>query len=321
MSTLSAIASSPMLITYAQGAAQNAVAPVADFLAPTVPVSIPVGRFKKYTQKNRFHVPDTRRAIGGRATEIGFTASDATYNCQPNAIDAPIDIMESAATENLEDMLKESATMAAEVGGLAHEINVVNGAVTALTALGGSQVVTPSWVATNDPIKDLDSYILTVLKAAKYGSLMGVRVLLGATVLSNLKNHSLVRNRFIVGGANMRGPAVAPLAALDAGSIGSLLLGNPETRSSFMVYDSAAEGVAESISFVLDNSIIVFAAKESPTRRDPSFMKTFRLENKWMVPGVYMRDDQRVEVAKFDWSEDIQVTNSAAAILVNPSWS
>ncbi len=42
-------------------------------------------------------------------------------------------------------------------------------------------------------------------------------------------------------------------------------------------------------------------------------MKTFRLANQWMVPGTYMRDDQRVEVVKFDWSEDVEVTNSSAA--------
>jgi hypothetical protein len=46
-------------------------------------------------------------------------------------------------------------------------------------------------------------------------------------------------------------------------------------------------------------------------------MKTFRLMNKFMVPGSYMRDDGRVEVAKFDWSEDVKVTNSAACVRLN----
>jgi hypothetical protein len=61
--------------------------------------------------------------------------------------------------------------------------------------------------------------------------------------------------------------------------------------------------------------VLVFARKDAPTRRDPSFMKTFRLMNKFMVPGSYMRDDGRVEVAKFDWSEDVQVTNAACVRL------
>jgi hypothetical protein len=84
-----------------------------------------------------------------------------------------------------------------------------------------------------------------------------------------------------------------------------------------MIYDTAAEGLAESISFLLDSTVLVFARKEAPSRRDPSFMKTFRLMNRFMVPGSYMRDDGRVEVAKFDWSEDVKVTNSAACVRLN----
>ena len=51
--------------------------------------------------------------------------------------------------------------------------------------------------------------------------------------------------------------------------------------------------------------MLVFARLQNPTRRDPSFMKTFRLMGNYMVPGSYVRDDGRVEVAKFDWSEAI----------------
>jgi hypothetical protein len=84
-----------------------------------------------------------------------------------------------------------------------------------------------------------------------------------------------------------------------------------------MIYDATAEGLAESVNFLLDSTVLVFARKEAPSRRDPSFMKTFRLMNRFMVPGSYMRDDGRVEVAKFDWSEDVKVTNSAACVRLN----
>ena len=43
-----------MLKEFAQGAAQSAVQPVADFLAPTVEVPTSIGRYKIYTEKNRF---------------------------------------------------------------------------------------------------------------------------------------------------------------------------------------------------------------------------------------------------------------------------
>ncbi len=83
-----------MLKEFAQGAAQSAVQPVADFLAPTVEVPTSIGRYKIYTEKNRFAPPETSRAIGGRATVLSFDATDATYNCQPNALDYPIDFLE-----------------------------------------------------------------------------------------------------------------------------------------------------------------------------------------------------------------------------------
>ena len=65
---------------------------------------------------------------------------------------------------------------------------------------------------------------------------------------------------------------------------GNLFVGTPEVRASYMVYDDAAEGVAESIKFLLDTTVLIFARRQSPTRRDPSFMKTFRLMGKYMVP-------------------------------------
>ncbi len=72
MSRLSSISASPTLKEFAQGAAQESIMPVADFLAPTVAVPTSTGRFKKYTEKNRFHIPNTLRTLGGRATELRF---------------------------------------------------------------------------------------------------------------------------------------------------------------------------------------------------------------------------------------------------------
>ena len=57
MSRLSDISASPTLREYAQGAAQDAIMPVADFIAPTVEVPTSVGRYKSYTEKNRFRIP------------------------------------------------------------------------------------------------------------------------------------------------------------------------------------------------------------------------------------------------------------------------
>lgn len=299
-----------MLKEYAQGAAQENTMPVADFIAPTISVPTQVGRFKRYTEKHRFRIPNTLRGVGGRATELSFDVSDATFNCTPHALDFPVDNLEQIEEAQLENTLQEGATMIAEVGGLAHEKNVISAA---LTGAGAGTSKTWTGATPTDPVDDLDSVILDVIKAAKYGSLMGVGIVFGAGAWRLFKNSPLVRAKFVVGTGG-RQPALA-IPTIEATS--SLLLGNPEVRVSMMVEDTAAEGLAESISFLLDASILIFARRANPTRRDPSFMKTFRLSGQFMVPGTYTRDDGRVEVAKFDWSEDIQITNTTAIKRLN----
>ncbi len=309
MNRLASISSKPTLKEFAQGAAQEAIQPVADFIAPTVPVATMNGRYKVYTEKNRFHIPDTLRAMGGRATELRFDATDASFNCEPHALDYPIDNLERMEADALEDSLREGAVAVAEVAALAHEKKVIDMALAAAGAGTGK-----TWDSSADPVGDIDDQILTVLKAAKYGSLMGIGVLFGATAWKIFKNAANVRARFIIGSKSAKS-----LAVPNEDIASQLFLAQPEVKTSFMVYDSAAEGLAANIGFVLDNSVLIFARKANPTRRDPSFMKTFRLMNKFMVPGSYVREDGRAEVAKFDWSEDVRVTNSAAVVRLNIS--
>ena len=310
MSRLSDISASPVLREFAQGAAQSAIMPVADFLAPTIEVATSVGRYKKYTEKDRFRIPNTLRSIGGRATELRFEVTDETFNCEPHALDYPVDNLERLESEDLENALREGAVAVAEVAALAHEKSVIDAAMTAAGAGTGK-----TWGTSADPVADIDAAIMDVIKAAKYGSLMGVGVLFGASAWVLFKNQANVRGRFVVG----NGPKNGNLAVPTEATAGSLFVGSPDVRTSYMVFDNAAPGVAEDVKFLLDSTVLVFARRPNPTRRDPSFMKTFRLMGKYMVPSSYMRDDGRVEVAKFDWSEDVRVTNSAAVKRLNVS--
>lgn len=305
MSKLSNISSKPMVVSYAQGAAQRAVQPVASFLAPAVEVSTGVGRYKKYTSKSRFRLPDTRRNLGGRAAQLGYSASDENYNCEPHALDFPVDNLEKLEAGDLENVFREGADEVAAVSGLVHEKTVIDKALAAVGA-GTSLSVGGS----DDVIDQIDAAILTVIKAAKYGSLMGVGLLFGANFWKTTKNHASVRARYVSGGKNQ-------FAVPDLNDFGSLLISKPDCRVSLMVYDDAPEGKDEDIKFVLDSGLIVFARMEQPNRRDPSFMKTFRLRGQWMLPGAYETEDGRGEVAKMDWSEDVRVTNEAAAVRLN----
>lgn len=305
MSKLSSVSSNPTIKAYAQGAAQRNIQPVADFLAPGVEVTGVTGKFKIYTAKSRFKIPKTLYTPGSRATQLGYSTSDATYDCAPNALDYPVSNLEQMAAADLEDTFKEAADELSAIAGLSHEKKVVDLALDAVGA-GSTLAVT----ANDDLIAQMDAKILGVIKAAKYGSLMGVGVLMGATYWMTVKNHVSVRNRYVSGGKNQ-------FAVPDLNDFGNLLISKPTSMLSMMVYDDADEGLDEDIKFVLDKSCIIFARMDVPNRRDPSFMKTFRLRDQWMKPGAYKTEDERSDVAKMDWSEDARVTNASAADRLN----
>jgi hypothetical protein len=302
MGKLASVSASQMLREYSQGAAQSATSRVAGFLAPGVSVATSVGRFKKYTAKNRFRIPNTKRKLGGGANQIGFSAEDKNFNCEPNALDFPVDLLEKIESEGLENVMQEGADIVAAAAALAHEKTVVD---LALETVGAGTALNIG--ANDDVIDQLDGDILSVIKAARFGALMGVGVLFGAHAWRKVKNHASVRNRFVAGGKK-------EFAVPGVKDFGKLLISDCDCEVSLMCFDDAPEGLAEDVKFVLDGDILVFARMENPTRFDPSFMKTFRLRGQWMVPGSYMSPDGRQEVAKFDWSEDVQVTNEEAAV-------
>jgi hypothetical protein len=304
MSRLSSLSSNPELTSYAQGTARQNISPIADFLAPMVPVSAQVGRFKKFTDTHRFRVPDTRRAIGGKATILEWNVDDATYNCTPRAIDVPVDKLEALELGTAMNAIKEGADDAAEVAGLSHEQLVITTALTAAGAGTNHNFVSDAV----DPIKVIDEAILAVSKAAKVSNLMEIGIVMGPTAYLRYKHNKNVKAAKSGGGKTV---------SISLEDIAILQMGNPEAKLSTMLIDSSPEGLAEDIDFMLDTAILIFVRKANPTRRDPSFMKTFRLRSGILAPRVYEREDGRVDVAAFDWSEDVQVTNTAAVIRLN----
>ena len=310
-SRLAELTASPMLVQYAQGIAQTGVQPIADFFAPTVPVPTMRGRYKKYSQKNRFRIPDTKRPMGGKAVVLEWTMEDATYDCTPNSIDVPVDMIEQREAESAgANFIMESAQMAADVATLSHEQRVIQLAKDNVTATAGIG----AWLDANgnpvsgDPVGEIDSLIETVTKAAPGGSGSSVGLLFGSTAWRYFKNHTAVRSKFVVGRATGQVGVAIPTIEMAAG----LFLFEPEIMISRMVYDTAREGQTRSLDFLMTTDIFVFVRRSAPTRLDPTFMKTFRLANQWMVPGTYIREDQRAEVVKFDWSADVEITNSDA---------
>lgn len=167
-----------------------------------------------------------------------------------------MDNLEKLESSDLENALREGAVAVSEVAALEHEKSVIDAALAASGA-GTGKV----WGSSADPVADIDAAIMDVIKAAKYGSLMGVGVLFGASAWVLFKNQANVRGRFVVGNGGKGGSLAVPTEA----TAGHLFVGTPDVRTSYMVYDNAAPGIAEDIKFLLDTSVLVFARR--PNRR------------------------------------------------------
>ena len=247
--------------------------------------------------------------MNGRATRIGFTASDGTYTLDPQALDFPIPNANGMSDETLRYHAMYGTQLLADSAGLVHEAEVIDAALAAVGAGTDSNFTSGSV----DPVAILDAQILAVMKAAKNGA--PVKVLFGATALQRFRNNALVRGRITAG--SKKSSNGSGEVSIQIGDVSNLLFGNPACEVSLYVEDDAAEGIAESISFLLDTAILIFAASDRPNTMDPSFMKTFVPMGGFMVPGIYQTEDGRDEVLKMDWSTEVKITNSAACARIN----
>ena len=229
MGRLANLGSSPLIREYAQGIARSTITPVGGFLAPTVNVSAAIGRFKRYNEKALFRLPDTVRPAQGKAVRVSWTATDANYNCTPNAVDVAFDEQEIAESqESGENAMKEAADMAASIGTLAHERDVI---AKALASLGAGTNVD---LTTADPIDAIDEQLDAIALTSAGGSITNLRVLVGPTAWRLIKNHPKVRSRFVAAGSRA-------IPNIGTSELSGLLTGNPEIMVARAAVDSTPE--------------------------------------------------------------------------------
>ena len=292
MSQIVAITASPTSQTYALGAVQRRTRKVANFLAPSVPVTSAHAIYKAWNEKSRFFIPNSVRALGGDGAEVGIEATDAFLDCFPHALNNTVD---RSLGDNVDLLAKDSSDLLADIYGLAHLFEVVT---TAKAAAGSGENIDFTSGAV-DPIAVIDAHINSVLLAGKCEQ---AGVLFGATAWNAFKNNAAVRQG--------RGPLNWELNP-------SLFNADAEFRSCFSVIDTAPEGVDAVMDFLLKDTILIFGTQAEPTRRDPSFMKTFRVEGQEEILRIIPTQDGRKLRVMLDWVAEVRVTNSAAVKRIN----
>lgn len=286
------------LTNYAQGIAQDRRSALADFIAPVVRVAASIGQFKKFSEKNDFLVYNTARAVGGTATRIVFDASDATYNCMPQALEIAIDDAERAASGDDQlgiEQSKVASVVSAAI--LAHEDQVFSSIKSAVSAVGGVGVWSS---ASNDPVAEIDAQIETI---ATNTGIMPNRIVFGLGAWTKFRNHPKVVAKF-------PGSAIIGVTTQQAAS----LLLNPgiEVRVGVLGKDSTKLGQTKSGTNVVGSEVFVFIGNDSPTVYDPSFAKTFMAGAGGVTSVREYRDESaRSDIYAVDWARDIEVVSTA----------
>lgn len=308
-SRLEQLSSNPTLNGYVQGAAKQAISAVAQFIAPIVPVARTQGKFKIWSDKTRLVVPDTRRALGSDGAMVGFEFTDGNYDCEPHAINTGVDFLEEEENEVVVSLIQEAADIAASLGAMSHEKRVL--AAMAAGATAGNAIDTAS--SSTKIIDIINAHLLDVIKGAKgWGDSMELRLLVGATALQKIIGHADITGRFKTGN---KGALYSPTL----NDLASMLMLPVNARVSLMVEDSNKNLDAASVDFMLGSKVLIFTAKSTPDRYDPSFMKTFSKAGEMMKPRYWAAPSGRQNYAGFDWSEQIQVANALASRLCTVS--
>ena len=303
MSQLASSTVSQTLTNYARGIFPGLIAaqdPIITRMAPVVQVGSATGKYKNYNDANAFQKVETARAIGGPARRIEFLATDADYNCTPQALEIGIDDQENAVAGEASAQLREAKTKTLlSTASLSH----VNDIVTAAKA-GLSAAATPTWAdaATADPVIDIDAQIQAI---ADETGMFPSDIVFGLGAWRRFRAAAKVISRF----------PNASLVGVTAEQAAGIFL-NPSIRVgvSTAIRDTVKFGGTKNTANILNAEVFIFFTSPAPTIYDASFMKVFSTGPE-MVQSVreYREERNRSDMLAVDWSRDIKVTSASSA--------
>lgn len=287
------------LTNYARGLSQELQSAVAKFIAPEVPVGVTTGQYKSFDDGNAFQVLDTQRALGGGAKRIEFLTTDPTFNCQPHALEIPIDVHEREGYGEGDPLGLERAKTRTLVHAavLSHEkkvLDILNAGVSAEAGLGDA------WSGADDPVAELDAVIESL--ATEMGR-MPNRMVIGLPAWKIIRHNAKVLAKF---------PGASKIG-VNASQFASLLMADVQIQIGVLSYNQNKTGKAASKSNLVGSEVYVFYGSDSPDVYDPSAMKTFRTKSGGVDSvRMYQEPSGRADILAVDWTEDIKLTSAAS---------
>lgn len=248
---------------------------IADMVMPRVDVGKQSDLYVIWSRADRLRINDTKRAPLTEAKRIEETPSSSTYFAKNYALKTaiPLEDQENADPIFLDNLSTGKTELVLDGLLLDWEVRVAN-QVTSGSNVGSFFAVSSAWTGADaDPLGDVNIGIDNVHLST------GMRpnhITFGLQAWKSFRRHPVVRN-LIFGNNNGGGyPNVEQVKAL-------LEVDMVHVGGAFQ--NTANEGLAENLSTIWDDHVLIYYAPGSPTKERPSFAYSFRW-NKPRLPNM-----------------------------------
>ncbi len=293
MTDIRSLINRPSIQEFAVTVRQRHRSPIAEFLAPTVPVPPNFQVYKEWGVDEQQPLYQSRRAMGHPPLQLPLFEYDETRQSQPHGLMAIVDrVYLDGSDEQSVFMLKQAIETIAIESERAREVN----AVTEARRLAGAGE-SIAWGPNDDPIELIDLQIMALMKQARCSH---VSVLFGAAAFHAFKHHPKVKPSIPGGLTHKQHPGLfhneAPFMPLFG------IENNPEAGGD---------------RFVMSNSILIFARTPHPTPNSRDWLKSFELTPELQKPNIQKDANPHDIMVSLDWEASITRTNESGVIRLN----
>ena len=286
---------------------------VADKVFPTVSVQKQSDMILTYNQGDLWRRENTKRSRGTMANKISFQVSSTSYYAENYALSAGVTIedranADAALVRSLEEgrvnRLLDSLMLDWEVRVAAQATNTSN--------VGTSAAVGSAWtdLTNSDPLSDIRAMYDNVEAITGYTP--------NKILFSGDSWKYFSRNSTVIDKVNPSGNTGGGLNA--SATQAASLLGVEEVIIGQSFYNTAEEGIAQSLSRVWGDHVLVYFAPNAPSVEAPSFGYTLR----WAAAGLPNMQAERLpfdprtkeDLIQVGYYQDELITASALGALV-----
>jgi hypothetical protein len=285
---------------------------IADMLFPTVRVSKQSDYYYEFSRADRLRRESTERAPLTQANRVSQDIGSGTYFARNFALAGGISVEDKANADPIlyEELINGETEYLMDKLLLDKEYRVAS-MVNSTTNVGSSFAVSSAWNGAGDVLGNINQAIDVLVDLNGISDQENIRVVMGTAAWKSARRDSTVRD--IIFGANNGGGYPSREQFRDLLEVGYFGVGGA-------FENTGQEGLAESLSRIWIDNVLVYYAPDAPTRKKPSYGYSFR----WVVPGV---PDFAVERHPYDskikgeemeigYYEDNKLTGSTYAVLI-----